>query len=101
MTTMKAIWSVYIIRTLDDRLYSGVTTDVVRRFREHLTGGPRAAKYLRAHPPEALVFVMPIGARSLAHKVEYHLKRLPRERKEDVIRRQRIVFDADSGRIAA
>jgi len=99
MITPQTIWSVYIVRTVDNHLYSGVTTDVPRRFREHQSGGVRAAKYLIAHPPLAIEFTMPVGSRSLALKVEYHLKRLPRGRKEEVIRRQRMRFDPDSGRI--
>ena len=94
-----AVWSVYIIRTEDNQLYSGVTTDVVRRFREHQSGGARAARYLRAHPPRAIVFSMPIGTRSQALKVEYRLKRLTRARKEAVIRRQCLAFDPVSGGI--
>jgi putative endonuclease len=99
MTADKPIWSVYMIRTVDGRLYSGVSTDVPRRYGEHLAGGPRAAKYLKAHKPHALAFFTPIGSRSLAQKVEYHLKRLPRDQKETVIRRQALTFDADTGMI--
>jgi putative endonuclease len=99
MTASKTIWWVYMIRTVDDRLYSGVSTDVARRFREHQAGGVRAAKYLKTHRPSALVFSLPVGSRSLAHKVEYHMKRLPRGRKDAIIRCQRLVFDPQSGRI--
>ena len=99
MTTPKTTWWVYIIRTVDDRLYSGVSTDVARRFREHQTGGVRAAKYLKTHRPSALVFSRPVGSRSLAQKVEYHMKRLPRRRKDAIIRCQRLAFDPQSGRI--
>jgi len=100
MKAPKTIWWVYIIRTVDDRLYSGVSTDVARRFREHQTGGLRAAKYLKTHRPSDLAFSMPVGSRSLAQKVEYHLKRLPRCRKDGIIRRQQLVFDPQSGRIS-
>ena len=99
MTESKTVWWVYIIRTVDDRLYSGVSTDVDRRYREHRAGGMRAAKYLKAHRPLTLVFSTPVGSRSLAQKVEYHLKRLPRGRKNAIIRHQRMVFDAQTGRI--
>jgi putative endonuclease len=99
MTTDKPIWSVYMIRTVDDRLYSGVSTDVARRYGEHLAGGPRAAKYLKAHKPHSLVFCMPIGSRSLSQKVEYHLKRLSRDQKETVIKKQMLAFDAETGKI--
>ncbi len=89
-----------MVRTEDDRLYSGVSTDVRRRYKEHQAGGARAAKYLKAHHPHSLVFVMPVGSRSLAQKVEYYLKRLPRGCKEAVIKRQKLVFDPYSGKIS-
>jgi len=101
MTASKTIWWVYMIRTVDDRLYCGVSTDVARRFREHRAGGVRAAKYLKTHRPSDLAFSLPVGSRSLAQKVEYHMKRLPRIRKDAVIRCQRLVFDPQSGRITA
>lgn len=97
MKTDRGVWSIYIIRTVDDRLYAGVSTDVSRRYREHLAGGVRAAKYLKAHRPQALVFYKPIGSRSLAQKVEHHLKRLSRDQKETVIRRQALSVDSDTG----
>lgn len=100
MPANEPIWSVYIVRTVDDRLYSGVSTDASRRYREHLAGGSRAAKYLKAHKPRALDLVVPIGTRSLAQKVEYHLKRLPRNHKEALILRQALTFDPESGRIS-
>jgi putative endonuclease len=99
MPTCSALWWIYIIRTVDDRLYCGVTTDVGRRFREHLAGGRRAARYLKAHPPQAIVFTMPIGTRSLAQKVEVHLKRLSRTGKEALIRRRALIFDPETGAI--
>jgi putative endonuclease len=97
MKTDKVIWSVYIIRTIDNRLYSGVSTDVARRYREHLSGGVRAAKYLKAHRPQSLAFSLPIGSRSRAQKVEYRLKQLSRAQKERVIQRQTLAFDLDTG----
>jgi putative endonuclease len=99
MTEPKTVWWVYIIRTVDNRFYSGVSTDVDRRYREHRAGGMRAAKYLKAHRPQTLVFSIPVGSRSLAQKVEFHLKRLPRDRKSAIIRHQRMEFDAQTGRI--
>jgi len=100
MNAPQTVWWVYMIHTVDDRLYSGVSTDVARRFREHRAGGGRAAKYLKTHRPSAVVFSLPVGSRSLAQKVEYHMKRLSRGRKDAIIRHQRLVFDPQSGRIA-
>ena len=87
-------WHLYIIRTTDQKLYAGVTTDVERRFKEHLSQSCRTARYLRAHKPECLVFSQLIGDRSLALKVEYWFKRLPRKRKESIVQGGRLVVGA-------
>lgn len=88
-------WHMYVIRTTDQKLYAGVTTDVERRFKEHLSQGSRTARYLRAHKPECLVFSQQIGNRSLALKVEYCFKRLPRQRKEGIVRAGQLSFDKE------
>jgi len=79
------LWRLYVIRTVDNCLYTGVTTDVRRRFAEHQSGGPRAARYLRAHRPAAIVFSRVVGTRSHALKVEYRFKQLTRKQKERVV----------------
>jgi putative endonuclease len=76
-----ADWFVYVIRCRDDSLYTGVTTDVARRFAEHSAGGARAARYLRGRGPLALVFSRPVGSRSEALSLERRIKSWPRERK--------------------
>jgi len=90
-------WHLYVIRTVDHTLYAGVTTDVARRFREHLSQGRKTARYLRAHKPKELVFVQEIGDQSMALKVEYWFKRLPRARKERVIQAGRLDLVAGAG----
>jgi len=40
-------WYVYMIRCGSGAIYTGITTNVDRRFAEHQTSGPRAARYLR------------------------------------------------------
>ncbi|MBD3240499.1 MAG: GIY-YIG nuclease family protein [Chitinivibrionales bacterium] len=92
-------WYVYLVRTVDGRLYAGIATDVDRRFREHCAQGPRTARYLRAHKPRALVFAQRIGDRSLALKVEYRLKRLPRSAKLRVVDKGKLRYDKKSGSI--
>ena len=92
-------WYFYVVRTKEGQLYAGIATNVARRYREHLEGGPRAAKYLRAHKPCRLEFKRRIGSRSLALKVEYRFKRLPRHRKEAILQTGRLRFDPLSGKI--
>ena len=74
-------WSLYIIRCRDGELYTGVTTDVNRRFVEHQGGGPRAAKYLKGKAPLQLVYQELVGSRSEALKREIQVKKLSRQQK--------------------
>jgi putative endonuclease len=64
-------------------LYCGITTDVQRRFQQHQDG--TGAKALRGKMPLFLVWSMMVGDRSLASKVEYHIKKLPKLRKEAIV----------------
>ncbi|WP_281201755.1 GIY-YIG nuclease family protein [Pseudohongiella acticola] len=71
-------WSVYLVRCSDDSLYTGIATDVSRRFAEHQAQGAKTARYLRGRAPLALVFHCPAGDRSAALKLEYRIKQLPK-----------------------
>lgn len=70
------IWSVYIIRCGDGSLYTGIATDVDRRFSEHEAQGPKTAKYLRGRLPLKIVYRKEIGNRSEASKEELRIKRM-------------------------
>jgi putative endonuclease len=81
------IWSIYLLRDEYNSLYTGITTDVDRRFREHMEGGPRSAKFTRFKKQLELVYSCKIGDRSLVSKVEYRLKRLKKTEKEAIVQR--------------
>jgi len=76
-------WFLYLIRCKGGQLYTGITTDVERRFSEHQAG--TGAKYLRGKTPLALVFQQKIGSRSEALKVEAAIKQLTKADKETII----------------
>ncbi|SET15005.1 MULTISPECIES: GIY-YIG nuclease family protein [Marinobacter] len=80
-----ADWHLYIIRTAGNTLYTGVTTDVNRRFTEHCSGGPRCARSLRGRGPLELVFSQAVGNRSRALRLEWYVKRWPRRYKDELI----------------
>ena len=42
----KTTWFVYIVQCRDDSLYTGITTDLERRLREHNTSDTRGARYV-------------------------------------------------------
>lgn len=78
-------WSVYLVRCRDGALYTGIATDVSRRFTQHQQSRGKGAKCLRGKGPLELVFKKAIGRRSLALRVEGRIKRLPKARKEELI----------------
>lgn len=66
-------------------LYTGITTDISRRFSEHNGGTGKSAKYTRAHKVIALEALWETENRSLASKLEWNIKRLKREQKLRII----------------
>lgn len=79
-------WHLYLIRCRDGSLYTGITTDVARRFAEHQENNGTGAKYLRGRGPLELVFQKSLGSKSLALGVENKVKKLSKARKEELIR---------------
>jgi putative endonuclease len=76
-------WHLYLLecRSGDGRTsyYAGISTDVVRRYNEHVNG--TGARYTRAHPPIRLLAARGYPDRSSASKAEAALKKLPRTQK--------------------
>ena len=72
-------WVVYLIRCADNSLYCGITIDIKARLIEHNSG--KGAKYTRSRRPIELVGVSPDLTKSEALKLEYRVKRLPRDQK--------------------
>jgi DNA-binding protein HU-beta len=78
-----AIWHIYLVECADGSLYTGIATDVERRFREHFFG--KGARYTRSRKAIRLVASRPIGSRSDALRAEIAIKRLPREKKIEAV----------------
>ncbi len=75
-------WFVYILRCADDSLYTGITTDVERRIKEHNGEIAKAgAKCTRARRPVTLVYQESAADRSAASKREMAIKSLTRQQK--------------------
>lgn len=76
-------WYLYMIRCREGTLYTGIATDVARRFAEHQDNSHRSAKYLRGKGPLTLVFEKALGTnRRVALSVERQIKNLRKSRKE-------------------
>ncbi len=78
-------WYLYMLKTQANSLYTGITTDVDRRMKEHQDGSGKGAKCLRGKGPLKLVFHTRVGDRSLASKMECKIKSLTRIQKERLI----------------
>ncbi len=81
MTTQT--WYVYMIRCKGGVLYTGITTDISRRFAEHQAG--KGAKFLRGKAPLELVYQTKVGSHSSALKLETKIKKLSKAKKEILI----------------
>ena len=80
------MYYVYIIRCQDNSLYTGITTHIERRMKEHFCKLPQSAKYTKTHSALQLECVWTCKNRSLASRLEYRLKRLRKENKEEIIK---------------
>ena len=74
----------YIVRCSDNSLYTGITTDLVRRVNEHNTS-PKGAKYTRGRRPVVLQYSETYNDRSSAMSREYQIKQLSKSQKEELI----------------
>lgn len=67
-------WFVYLLECCDGSIYTGIATDVDRRYALHVAG--KGARYTRARPPQRLLARFEFADRSSASKAEYAIKRL-------------------------
>jgi putative endonuclease len=84
LSQQSSAWSVYIIECSDGTLYTGITTDVKRRFEEH-SGTSRGAKYFNAKQPVNILYQEHGHTRSSASKREAQIKALTRAQKQALI----------------
>ena len=78
-------WTLYLIRTSYGNLYTGITTDIARRFAEQQANSKKTARYLRGRGPLELVFSQEVGDRSAALKAEAAVKKLSKPAKEKLL----------------
>lgn len=80
-------WFVYMIRTSDAQVYTGITTDMARRWREH-ESGKAGARYFRGRKPVQLCYLEADHNRSTASQREYAIKSLSARVKKQLIAEQ-------------
>lgn len=81
-----ASYAVYLLRCSDDTFYTGITTDLSRRLREH-NESPRGAHYTKTRRPVTLVYQEPAVNRTAAQQREYRIRTLTRSEKMALARK--------------
>jgi putative endonuclease len=77
-------WFVYILKCRDNSLYTGITNDPQKRFKEHVSG--KGGRYTRSHRPVKIVYLERSSNRSKALKREAQIKRMKRSDKMALIK---------------
>lgn len=77
-------WFCYILKCADGSLYTGVTTEPLRRTRQHNDG--LGAKYTRARRPVKMVYCETARNHAQALRREHEIRTLPRSGKLTLIR---------------
>ena len=74
------MYFVYILQCIDDTLYTGITSDLERRVKEH-NSSKLGAKYTKSRRPVKLVYSKKYTNRSEAQIEEARIKKLSRSEK--------------------
>jgi putative endonuclease len=81
------MYFVYLLSCADKTIYTGITTDVRRRFSEHKKGA--GGHYTRSRKPVKILYTEKYPNRSSASKREAAIKRMPRAEKLKLIKASR------------
>lgn len=73
------MYYVYLLLCDDRSIYTGITTDVERRFNEHKNGD--GGNYTRSHGAKKILYIERRATRSKALIREASIKKLPRTKK--------------------
>ena len=77
-------WHVYMVECSDGTLYTGITNDLEKRIAAH-NSGRAGARYTRSRRPVKLAYSEQVQSKAAAARLEYHIKRLPRARKKQLV----------------
>ena len=79
------IWHVYIVCCKDNSLYTGITTDILRRIDEH-NSRKNGARYTRTRRPVELVYIEQVSSRAIAARREHQIKKMTPVGKKQLIK---------------
>jgi putative endonuclease len=85
------MYYLYIIECEGGSLYTGITTDIDRRFSEHISG--KGAGYTRGRKPKRIVYAEECGERGEALRRECEIKKLKRPEKIKLVKSGSVIID--------
>lgn len=68
------MYYIYLLLCSDKSIYTGITTNLDRRFEEHKSG--KASKYTKVRTPLKMICINKVKGRSEATKIEIQTKKL-------------------------
>lgn len=80
------MYYIYMLRCKDNSIYTGITTDIDRRMNEHFNQTDKCAKYTLRHAAQKLETYWTVDNRAAASKLEYHIKKVSKINKEELIK---------------
>ena len=81
----------YMLRCSDSSIYTGMTNNLEKRINEHLSKSKSGAKYTKSHNAIKLEVAWQSKDKSLACKLEYQIKNLTKQQKENLIAGEKLV----------
>ena len=80
----------YMVRCADNSIYTGMTNNLEKRINEHISKSKNRAKYTKSHNAIKLETAWKSKEKSLACKLEYQIKQLSKQQKEELIKGEKL-----------
>ncbi len=81
------MYYLYLLLCEDQSLYTGITTNLERRLKQHETN--KGSKYVKAKRPKRIIYSEQFQSRSLALKREAQIKKMTREEKWGLVKERK------------
>jgi len=90
-----------MLRCEDNSIYTGITTDLKRRIKEHISKNDKCAKYTLNHTVKKIESAWETENRAFASTLEYHIKKLSKKDKEELIKNASMISSLLGNKIDA
>ena len=84
------MYYIYMLRCSDNSIYTGITVNIEKRMKEHFSKDKNCAKYTLTHSAKKLECVWQTENRVFASKLEYHIKKLTKIQKEQLVKNHKL-----------